>query len=120
MTITSAGAVNIAGSLTVRSVAVERIPWISAYVDASGAVLNNRGQKVATCLKGIPSPIVGQYNIFWQAFNRPDGMNYIAHATPAFGEAFVYVSTTQSDQVRLIVSTRSGAPIDNAFFITIY
>ena len=120
MTITSAGAVNIAGSLTVASVAVERTPWISAFVQANGTVLNNRGQRVATCLKGVPSPIIGQYNIFWQAFNHPEGMNYIVHATPAYGEAFVYVSTTQSDQVRLIVSTRSGSPIDNAFFITIY
>ena len=120
MTITSAGAVNIAGSLTVASVAVERIPWISAFVQASGVVLNNRGHKVATCHKGIPSPITGQYNIFWQAFNHPDGMNFIVHATPAYGEALVYVSTTQSDQVRLIVSTRSGAPTDSAFFITIY
>ena len=88
---------NILGSLTVGSVAVERIPWISAHVDASGAVLNNRGQKVATCSRGTPSIISGQHNIFWQAFNHPNDMNYIVHATPAFGEAFIYVSTRQSN-----------------------
>ena len=110
---------NIPGILTVGSVAVERIPWISAFVQASGVVLNNRGQRVATCHKGIPSPITGQYNIFWQSFNHPNNMNYIVHATPAFGEAFIFVSTTQSGQVRLIVSDRSGSPRDNAFFITI-
>ena len=103
-----------------KSVALERTPWISALALASGAVVNNRGQRVATCSKGTPAPIAGEHNIFWQAFDHPNGMNYIVHATPAFGEAFVYVSTRQSDQVRLIVSTRSGSPIDNAFFITIY
>ena len=103
-----------------KTVALECTPWISAFVEASGVVLNNRGQRMATCSKGTPSPITGQYNIFWQAFNHPDGMNYIVHATPAFGEAFVFVSTRQSDQVRLIVSTRSGSPVDSAFFITIY
>jgi hypothetical protein len=83
LTITEAGVVNIPDSLTVGSVAVERYPWISAFVQANGVVCNNRGQRVATCSKGIPSPITGEYNIFWQAFNHPDGMNYIVHATPA-------------------------------------
>ena len=103
-----------------KNVALERIPWISAFVEASGAVLNNRGQKVATCSKGTPSPVTGEYNIFWQSFNHPDVMNYIVHATPAFGEAFIYVSTRQSNQVRLIVSDRTGFPRDNGFYITIY
>ena len=89
-------------------------------VQASGVVVNNRGQRVATCNKGVPSPITGQYNIFWQGFNHPDNMNYIVHATLAFGEAFIFVSTTQSDQVRLIASTRSGSPIDNAFYNALY
>ena len=83
-------------------------------------MLNNRGQRVATCNKGTTAPITGEYNIFWQAFNHPNCMNYIFHATPAYGEAFIYVSTTQSDQVRLIVSDRTGFPRDNAFYITIY
>ena len=47
-------------------------------------------------------------------------MNYIVHVTPAFGEAFVYVSNKLSNQVRILTSTRTGSPIDNAFFITIY
>ena len=111
---------NIPGSLTVGSVAVERIPWISALVLANGTVVNNRGQKVATCSKGTPTQITGEYNIFWQQFNHPDVMNYIVHVTPCEGEAFIYVSTRQSNQVRILASTRTGSPIDNAFFITIY
>ena len=95
------------------------MPWISALVQGNGSVVNNRGQKVATCSKGVPA-VTGEYNIFWQSFFHPDGFNYIVHATPAFGEAFLYVSTRQVDQVRLVVSNRSGSPLDNAFFITIY
>ena len=37
-----------------KTVTMERIPWISAFVQASGVVLNNRGQRVATCHKGTP------------------------------------------------------------------
>ena len=120
LSLSSTGVVNIPNSLTVASVAVERIPWISAYVEASGVVLNNRGQKLATCSKGTPTQITGEYNIFWQQFNHPDVMNYIVHVTPAFGEAFIYVSNRQSNQVRILASTRAGSPVDNAFFITIY
>ena len=47
-------------------------------------------------------------------------MNYLVHVTPCEGEAFIYVSTRQSNQVRILASTRTGSPIDNAFFITIY
>ena len=75
---------------------------------------------MATCNKGTPAPITGEYNIFWQAFNHPNDMNYLVHVTPCEGEAFVYVSTRQSNQVRILASTRTGSPIDNAFFITIY
>ena len=46
-------------------------------------------------------------------------MNYIVRVTPCEGEAFIYVSTRHSDQVRAFVSTRTGSPVDNAFFITI-
>jgi hypothetical protein len=120
LSISPSGTVNIPYSLTVGSVAVERIPWISALVQANGVVVSNRGQKVATCLKGTPSPITGEYNIFWQQFNHPDVMNYLVHVTPCEGEAFIYVSTMQSNQVRIVASTRTGSPIDNAFFITIY
>ena len=83
-------------------------------------MLNNRGQRVATCSKGTPAPITGKCNIFWQAFNHPNAMNYIVHVTPCEEEAFAYVSTRQSDQVRVVVSTRTGSPVDSAFFITIY
>ena len=103
-----------------KTVALERIPWISAYVEASGVVLSNRGQKLATCSKGTPTQITGEYSIFWQQFNHPDVMNYLVHVTPCEGEAFIYLSTRQSNQVRILASTRTGSPIDNAFFITIY
>ena len=72
------------------------------------------------CSEGAPAPITGEYNIFWQAFTHPNAMKYVVHVTPCEGEAFIYVSTRQSDQVRVRASTRSGSPVDNAFFITIY
>ena len=40
------------GNVFYKNVALERIPWISALVQVSGAVVNNRGQRVATCPKG--------------------------------------------------------------------
>ena len=62
-----------------KSVALERIPWVSALVQLSGAVTNNRGQRVAACTKGG----AGEYNITWQSIPYPSGgADYIVHLTP--------------------------------------
>ena len=114
LTITEAGAVNIPGSLTVGSVALQRIPYVSCRVD--GPNVSNRGGQV------VPSSSVGasgQYDLTITP-PHPAGANLVPQVTLIGEHGYVLVNPSGTGQsLQIKIANVALAPSTLSFFLTI-
>ena len=117
---TVAGAVNIPGSLTVGSVAVQTVPYISCRINSTNpiAIKNNR----ARVTPGVTLLQAGQWKLTFGA--HPAGVEFAPHVTlrPPTGETGFIAAWphTLATELFIATSTVTGAAQTYSFYITIF
>jgi hypothetical protein len=113
LTVTEAGVVNIPVSLTVGSVAVQRIPYVSCRVD--GSVVNNRGGQITPSSSQNAGVVVLTLNP-----PHPAGANFVPQVTLISEHGYVYVDPPASgSSLTVTIANVALAPSTLSFFLTI-